>query len=154
VAGQATECLVRRACADDFLGVVRVLARDPTLTDDALSEGQRMAWQRMMATADLKVFVADLEGEIIGTTSLLVMPHLTYDCHPTAFIEPVVVAEPYRRQRVATAMLRLALAEARTANCRKVQLLSHKQHANDGAHDLYRSVGFEAEAEGFRLYLD
>lgn len=31
--------------------------------------------------------------------------------------------------------------------------LSHKRHAADGAHRLYTSLGFEPEAEGFRLYL-
>ena len=33
------------------------------------------------------------------------------------------------------------------------QLLTHERHATDGAHAFYRSVGFTAEAEGFRLYL-
>jgi hypothetical protein len=32
-------------------------------------------------------------------------------------------------------------------------VLTHKRHAIDGAHDLYRALGFKAEAEGFRLYL-
>ena len=44
--------------------------------------------------------------------------------------------------------------EARVQGCHKIQLLTHKRHALDGAHDFYRSVGFEAEAEGFRLYLN
>jgi hypothetical protein len=29
-----------------------------------------------------------------------------------------------------------------------------ERQALDGAHDFYRSVGFEAEAEGFRRYLN
>ncbi len=45
------------------------------------------------------------------------------------------------------------LADARAAGCNKVQLLSHKRHALDGAHRLYTGLGFEPEAEGFRLYL-
>lgn len=45
------------------------------------------------------------------------------------------------------------LDDARDAGCHKVQLLSHKRHATDGAHHFYRSVGFTPEAEGFRLYL-
>ena len=42
---------------------------------------------------------------------------------------------------------------AEIGDCFKIQLLSHKRHAHDGAHRLYRSLGFEPEAEGFRLYL-
>lgn len=55
---------------------------------------------------------------------------------------------------VAWLMLERVLSAARSSGCHKVQLLSHKRHATDGAHELYLSVGFEPEAEGFRLYLN
>ena len=84
---------------------------------------------------------------------MMTMPNLTYSCAPTAFIEAVVVAASHRRQGVATALMRRILSDARSAGCNKVQLLSHKRHAADGAHRLYTSLGFEPEAEGFRLYL-
>jgi GNAT superfamily N-acetyltransferase len=69
------------------------------------------------------------------------------------FLEAVVVATRYRRQGIATAIVQQVLADANAAGCNKVQLLSHKRHATDGAHHLYAGLGFEAEAEGFRLYL-
>jgi hypothetical protein len=50
-------------------------------------------------------------------------------------------------------MLASLVDDARAAGCRKVQLLSHKRHVSDGAHDLYLKAGFEPEAEGFRRYL-
>ena len=81
------------------------------------------------------------------------MPNLTYKCAPTAFIEAVVVDYRYRRKRVATAVLNQVLADAGAAGCNRVQLLSHKRHADDRGHGLYRSLGFEPEAEGFRRYL-
>lgn len=43
--------------------------------------------------------------------------------------------------------------DAQMASCRKVQLLSHKRRADDGAHAFYRSLEFQPEAECFRLYL-
>ncbi|MGH9205478.1 MAG: GNAT family N-acetyltransferase, partial [Acidimicrobiales bacterium] len=111
-------------------------------------------WNRMMATDDLTVYLAETKGEAVGTACLLVLPNITYQCRPSAFIEPVVVKYDHRRRGVARLMLRRALDDARAASCLKVQLLSHKRHAYDGGHGLYRSVGFEPEAEGFRLYLD
>jgi GNAT superfamily N-acetyltransferase len=108
----------------------------------------------MLGTDGLTIYVAEADGEIVGTTSLLVMPNLGYDCHPTAFIEAMVVAEHHRRRGVGRRLMARLLDDARAASCRKVQLLSHKHHANDGAHDFYRSLGFQPEAEGFRLYLD
>ncbi len=137
----------------DLLDVVRIIDRAPDLMLDGLTERQRSTWDRMMSTPDLIVYVAESDGQAVGTTSLLVMPHLTYDCHPTGFIEPMVVAQAHRRRGVGRTMVERVLRDARAARCRKIQVLSHKRHANDGAHDFYRSLGFIPEAEGFRLFL-
>ena len=106
----------------------------------------------MMRTDNLTVYLAETRGEPAGTATLLLMPHLTYDCAPTAFIEAVVVAVGHRRRGIATSMLTRVLRDTRSAGCNKVQLLSHKRHAADGAHRLYEALGFTPEAEGFRLY--
>jgi GNAT superfamily N-acetyltransferase len=122
----------------------------PVMVEDR----HRAMWARMMSTADLTVYLAECDGEPIGTATLLILPNITYDCRPTAFIEAVVVKYGHRRRGVATRMVQQALDDARSASCYKVQLLSHKRHASDGAHALYATLGFRAEAEGFRLYLD
>lgn len=106
----------------------------------------------MLRTDSLRVYVAEADDQLVGTATLLTMPNLTYACQPTAFIEAVVVRTPWRRQGIATLMLQYLLEDARAAGCSKVQLLSHKRHAADGAHELYETLGFEAEAEGFRRY--
>lgn len=108
---------------------------------------------RMMRSEHLTVYLAEVNRQVVGTATLITVPNLTYDCAPTAFVEAVVVAEGHRRKGVATAIMRRLLRDARSAGCNKVQLLSHKRHASDGAHRLYTSLGFEPEAEGFRMYL-
>ena len=110
-------------------------------------------WARMRRTADVTVYLAWLGDDAVGTTTLCVMPHVVNDCRPTAFIEAVYVRDEPRRRGVATMLLERNIADAVAAGCHKLQLLSHKRHATDGAFDLYRSLGFEAEAEGFRIYL-
>jgi len=100
------------------------------------------------------IYVAVADQEIVRTVSLLMMPNLDYGCHPTAFVEAMVVAEGHRRSGVGRRLMARVLDDARAVSCRRVQLLSHKWHADDGAHAFYRSLGFEPEAEGFRLYLD
>jgi GNAT superfamily N-acetyltransferase len=107
----------------------------------------------MLAVPGLSVYLAELGGDTVATASAMLFPNVTYDCHPTAIIEAVVVALPYRRMGIATLLLQRLLQDMRSAGCNKVQLLSHKRHSGDGAHRLYTSLGFEPEAEGFRLYL-
>ena len=134
--------------------MLRVEASAPDLDPGEITARQRATWDRMMATEGLTVYVATTPSrDIVGIVTLLVMPNLGYDCHPSAFIEAMVVAEPHRRRGVGRLLVDRALAGAAAASCRKVQLLTHKRHATDGAHDFYQAMGFSAEAEGFRLYL-
>jgi GNAT superfamily N-acetyltransferase len=144
---------IRAAEPNDLLSVARLIERRPELSTCDLTEAQREAWSRMMGREGLTVYVAWSADDAIGTTALLVMPHITYSCRPTAFLESMYVREEHRRQGVARMMVERVLEDAREAGCYKVQLLTHKRHADDGAHAFYRSMGFDAEAEGFRRYL-
>ena len=150
------KCLyaIQAARPDDLLAVARLIDRRPGLSEEDLTERQRATWARMLLTDDLTVYLAWHGDDAVGTTALLVMPHITYACRPTAFIESMYVRDEHRRRGVARRMVERLLVDARYAGCHKVQLLTHKRHAQDGAHAFYRSLGFEAEAEGFRMYLD
>lgn len=149
--------IVRTATAEDLLPMLQLLSRsDEGLRApvDAPSVLEQETWQAMLGTDNLLVYVADIGGEIAGTALFLTMPNLGYGCRPSGFIEAVVVGSSWRRRGIAHDIIKRILDDAASAGCRKIQLLAHKRHATDGAHDFYRSLGFEAEAEGFRLYLD
>jgi len=152
----ASPFTVRKADLGDLDAVLRVLALGGSggLTPQPPSELELRTWDRMMRSAELTVYLSESDAEAIGTAALMTMPHVTYKCAPTAFIEAVVVVPGYRRKGVATQLMRRVLSDARLEGCNKVQLLSHKRHAADGAHRLYEKLGFEAEAEGFRLYFE
>ena len=154
---------VRPALFHDLSSVLDVLAQnqadspsdDVSSAKNAVSTNKQVTmWERVQASPDAVVYVAETaSGDAVGTACLSILPNITYDCRPTAFIEAVVVAYAHRRQGVATLLLERLLTDARAADCYKVQLLSHKRHANDGAHDVYAGLGFVPEAEGFRYYL-
>jgi GNAT superfamily N-acetyltransferase len=155
MSGAASSFTIRNADLEDLDAVLRILAVGGSegLTPQPPSELELRTWDRMMHSDDLTVYLSEIDGEGVGTAALMTMPHVTYHCAPTAFIEAVVVVPGYRRKGVATGLMERALRDAQSLGCNKVQLLSHKRHAVDGAHRLYESLGFEAEAEGFRLYL-
>jgi GNAT superfamily N-acetyltransferase len=150
-----TDLVIRKAGPENLSAVLGII--DPRVSEGEqarpATDLEQRTWARMMRSEDLTVYLAEVDGEPVGTATQLVMPHVTYDCAPTAFIEAVVVAAAHRRKGIAGAMMRQMLSDARAAGCNKIQLLSHKRHAVDGAHRLYTSLGFEPEAEGFRLYL-
>jgi GNAT superfamily N-acetyltransferase len=153
---------VRVAVPEDLDAVVGLHHRHERPDEpppDGPTDRQLAAWEQMMATAGLTVYVAVMEvgrdgadGHVVGNTCMTVVPGLINDCRPTAFVEPMLVAAPRRRLGIGRMMVERLLADARALGVHKVQLLSHKRHADDGAHAFYRSLGFVAEAEGFRLY--
>jgi GNAT superfamily N-acetyltransferase len=122
---------VRPAAVADLRAVWEVMTENQAVAPpeveqsrpDEVSRVHRVAWERMMGTSDLSVYVAECGTEAVGTAGMLVVPNLAYDCRPTAFIEPVVVKYRHRRRGVARALLNRALADARSLGCFKVQML-------------------------------
>jgi GNAT superfamily N-acetyltransferase len=106
----------------------------------------------ILADPRRELTVAELDGRIVGTADLLVVPNLNHHSQPWAIVENVVVADAARRKGVGRALMEHLIALARDAGCCKLQLLSGKHRAP--AHALYRSVGLEAVAEGFKIYFD
>jgi GNAT superfamily N-acetyltransferase len=144
---------VRTARPEDLQAILAIHTEQGSRPEGPASELEQTTWRQMIGTTDLSIYVAEVDGRIVGTATVMLMPNVTYACSPTLFIEAVVVRPTHRRRGIAKAMLQEILDDARAAGCNKVQLLSHKRHASDGAHHLYTTLGFEAEAAGFRLYL-
>ena len=98
-----------------------------------------------------ELLVAEESGAVVGTMVLLVVPNLSHAARPWAIVENMVVEGKYHRRGVGRLLMEYAIARARQAGCYKIQLLSNKKRHQ--AHKFYRSLGFEASAHGFRLYL-
>jgi GNAT superfamily N-acetyltransferase len=96
--------------------------------------------------------VAEIDGIVCGTVDVLIAPNLTHHARPWALVENVVVAASARRHGVGRALMERALDLARSAGCYKVNLISGNERS--GAHDFYRSLGFEPVGQGFKVYLD
>ena len=112
----------------------------------------RSALERVLAQTDRHLLVAVLDGRVVGTADLAIVPNITHRGTPWGVVENVVVASAERRQGVARALFAEIERIARAAECHKVGLLSGKARVE--AHVFYRSVGYEAVAEGFKLYFD
>jgi GNAT superfamily N-acetyltransferase len=110
------------------------------------------ALAEILADPRRELTVAELDGRIVGTADLLIVPNLNHHGQPWAIVENVVVAEVARRKGVGRALMEHLITLARGAGCCKLQLLSGKHRAQ--AHALYRSVGLDAVAEGFKIYFD
>jgi GNAT superfamily N-acetyltransferase len=148
---------VRRATAKDLPRIVDLLQQlsiDGAQRED-LGPPLPQRYYDMLAVIDADpnndLLVAVLQGDVVGTFQLTIIPSMRRGGIHTAEIEAVVVDERVRGQRVGEAMMRWAIEEARRRSCDNVHLTSNK--ARTDAHRFYERLGFRKTHEGLRLPL-
>jgi ribosomal protein S18 acetylase RimI-like enzyme len=112
----------------------------------------RRAWQAITAQAGRTILVAEADGTVVGTADCATLPNLTRQARPFLLVENVVVTATHRRSGIGAALMDGVVALAKNAGCYKIQLLSRA--TRQAAHAFYESCGFQAVAQGYRLYLD
>ncbi len=117
----------------------------------APTERHRAAFEAVAADPRQRLLVVELDGAVIGTAVLVIVPNLGHNGAPYALIENVVVDEAARGAGHGERLLRYMIDEARAAGCYKVVLTSRKSRTD--AHRFYKRLGFEATSEGFRYTL-
>ena len=90
----------------------------------------------------LSYFVVEMEGRIVSTCTLAIIPNLTRSARPYGFIENVVTHPDVRRRGIGTKLLKHVLACAWKQNCYKVMLMTGRK--NDATLRFYKQAGFES----------
>ncbi len=106
----------------------------------------------ILADPSRTLMVAVRDDRLVGTADLLIVTNLTHRGEPWAIVENVIVAGATRRTGVGRALMEHLIGLAREAGCHKLQLVSGRHRTE--AHAFYRSLGLDAVAEGFKVYLD
>jgi ribosomal protein S18 acetylase RimI-like enzyme len=148
--------VVRIAGIDDAEPLYDLYVELANGRSDALPAGPDQIREILVLIAsdpDRRILLAEVDGaEIAGTVDLMIVPNLTHGGSPWAVVENVVVAKAHRRRGVGRILLQEAIGHAKDEGCYKVQLISAKHRTE--AHAFYRSLGFEAVGEGFKLYME
>ena len=144
--------MVREAVFSDLRGLLELYLHlhETAVPED--SEALRSAWSRIMADGDHHVIVDEADGRLVASCVCVVIPNLTRNARPYAFIENVVTHADYRRQGRARACLDYAREIARRAGCYKIMLMTGAKSA--GTLDFYRKCGFnDADKTAFIQWL-
>jgi GNAT superfamily N-acetyltransferase len=97
------------------------------------------------------VYVAELQGSVVGTFQLTFIRQLSHRGCLVAQVESVHVHSQRRSGGIGTAMLSWAIAEARRRGCIRIQLTSNLNR--ERAHQFYERLGFRATHKGMKLFL-
>lgn len=127
------------------------VGRDPDAPVSPVTPQHHAAFRAIRETPGFELYVTRVDGKVVGTFSLAILPNISNGGRPVAQIESVHVAEEWRGRGIGEQMLQFAIAEARAAGCFRLQLTSNK--ARTDAHRFYRRLGFEQSHEGMKLAL-
>lgn len=95
------------------------------------------------------LLVAELDGHVVGSLVLIIVPNLSHQGTPWAEIENMVVDEAVRGRRTGEALVRRAIDISRTAGCYKLTLTSNMRRTD--AHRFYERLGFQSTHRAFRM---
>lgn len=107
-----------------------------------MTEHLRNTWNTVIQDENHHIIVNEAEGKIVSSCVCVVIPNLTRNIRPYAFIENVVTHEDFRGKGYATACLNYAKEIAEKANCYKIMLLTGSKE--ETTLSFYRNAGYNS----------
>jgi GNAT superfamily N-acetyltransferase len=152
---ELSDVTLREARREDVAAIVDLLRGDEVGHGDAQGDADLSpyldAFERIAASPDNALYVAWLDGEVIGTFQRTLIPGLVARGRMRMKVESVHVRKALRGKGIGAIMMRFALAEARSLGVGIVELTSNKRRTD--AHRFYERLGFQRSHEGFKLIL-
>ena len=109
-------------------------------------------FERFGRYPDYTLYVAEQDGEVVGTFALLIMDNLGHLGTPSGIVEDVVVAPQRQGNGIGAQMMRFAFERCREKGCYKLVLSSNAKRVR--AHAFYESLGFERHGYSFRVNIE
>lgn len=101
-----------------------------------------MTWEKIINDRDHHLIVCDIDGRIVSSCVCVIIPNLTRNIRPYAFIENVVTHKDYRGKGYATMCLNYAKRIAEDNNCYKMMLLTGSR--TESTLSFYRNAGYNS----------
>ena len=104
------------------------------------TEHLEKTWNTICNDENHHIIVCEVDGKIVSSCVCVIIPNLTRNIRPYAFIENVVTHTDYRGKGYATACLNYAKELAQKADCYKMMLLTGSK--NEGTLNFYKRAGY------------
>ena len=99
-------------------------------------------WETIINDKNHHIIVAEENGKLVSSVVCVIIPNLTRNVRPYAFIENVVTHSDYRKQGYATACLNYARDIAKKENCYKMMLLTGSK--DESTLNFYKQAGYNS----------
>ena len=99
-------------------------------------------WNTIMKDVNHHIIVNEISGKIVSSCVCVIIPNLTRNIRPYAFIENVVTHSAYRGKGYATECLDYAKEIAMKSNCYKIMLLTGSKE--EKTLNFYSNAGYNS----------
>lgn len=134
--------MVREARKDDLDSLLDLYL---FLHEDSIPDHDRHlqdTWELIINDKNHHIIVNEEDGMIVSSCVCVIIPNLTRNVRPYAFVENVVTHRDYRKKGLASACLDYAREIARKENCYKMMLLTGSKDPNTLR--FYESAGYNS----------
>ena len=139
--------VIRRATDSDLKEVIRLQHQLDGAEPQISEENAARIFARMNTYPDNVLFVAEKDGTIAGTFTLLIFDKLGHNGKPAGIVEDVVVDQNSRGLGIGGEMMRFAMDYCRARGCYKLALSSNAKRTE--AHAFYENLGFRRHGFSF-----
>lgn len=145
--------MVREAVKEDLEQVLRLYLHLHEQSVPALSEHLMSTWNQIVEDENHHLIIKTVENKIVSSCVCVVIPNLTRNVRPYAFVENVVTHGDYRGRGYATECLNYAKEIAVKQNCYKIMLLTGSKEQK--TLEFYRKAGYNsADKTAFIQWID
>lgn len=102
----------------------------------------RRTWAQILRDDNHHILVNEVDGKIVASCVCVIIPNLTRNVRPYAFVENVITHPDYRGRGCATASLNYAREIARKENCYKMMLLTGSKE--EATLRFYKKAGYNS----------
>lgn len=116
--------MIREASKNDLKEILELYLNLHETTVPEETEQLHRIWEKIMNDKDHHLIVCEVDGKIVSSCVCVVIPNLTRNVRPYAFVENVVTHRDFRGKGYATDCLNYAKKIAQASNCYKMMLLT------------------------------
>ncbi len=135
--------MIREIVRDDLDGLLELYTHLHESGIPADKEKLSQLWEQILSDDNHHIIIAEADGKIVSSCVCVIIPNLTHNLQPYAFVENVVTHSDYRRKGLATACLDRAKQIALDSGCYKLMLLTGSK--KQSTLDFYRRAGYNSE---------
>lgn len=107
-----------------------------------MTEHLKSVWNTIINDNNHHIIVNEQDGKIVSSCVCVIIPNLTRNVRPYAFVENVVTHSDYRGKGYATDCLNYAKELAKKAECYKMMLLTGSKE--DSTLNFYTKAGYNS----------